>query len=77
MIFAAVILLGLVGVAGIAYGIYAMLSGGRDGSGGASGDRGGLGPIPERGIHVLAGIRMVIFGVVCLAAATFALTQLS
>lgn len=77
MISAAVILLGLVGVAGIAYGIYAMLSGGRDDSGGASGDRGGLGPIPERGIHVLAGIRMVIFGVVCLAAAAFALAQLS
>lgn len=77
MVSAAIVLLGLVGVAGIAYGIYAMIRGGRDGSGGASGDRGGLGPIPERGIHVLAGLRMAIFGVVCLAAAAFALSQLS
>jgi len=54
-----------------------MLRGGRDGgSGGASGDRGGLGPIPERGIHVLAGLRIAIFGVICLAAAAFALTRL-
>ena len=78
---AAGILLGLAGLAGIAFGVYAMLRGGRDdsnSSGGASGDRGGLGPIPERGIHFLAGLRMFIFGAICLAAAAFALwTQLS
>ncbi|WP_047865938.1 hypothetical protein [Rubrobacter aplysinae] len=76
MVTGAAILLGLVGLAVILFGVYAMIRGGRDGnndSGGASGDRGGLGPIPERGIHVLAGIRLVIFGLVCLAAAAFAL----
>lgn len=77
MVLAAVALLGLVGLGGVAFGVYAMIRGGRDGSGGASGDRGGLGPIPERGIHVLAGIRIFIFGLVCLAAGAFALTQLS
>ena len=51
-----------------------MLRGGRDD--GTPEDRGGLGPIPERGIHVLAGLRMVIFGLICLAAAAFTLTQL-
>lgn len=53
-----------------------MLRGGRDDSN-SSGDRGGLGPIPERGIHFLAGLRMFIFGALCLAAAALALwTQL-
>lgn len=78
---AAGILLGLAGLAGVAFGVYAMLRGGRDdsnSSGGASGDRGGLGPIPERGIHFLAGLRMFIFGAICLIAAAFALwTQFS
>ena len=78
---AAAILLIIVGLAGAAFGVYAMLRGGRDdsdSSGGASGDRGGLGPIPERGIHFLAGLRIFIFGAICLAAAAFALwTQLS
>lgn len=56
--------------------MYAMLRGGRDDSN-SSGDRGGLGPIPERGIHFLAGLRMFIFGALCLAAAALALwTQL-
>lgn len=73
------ILLGLVGLAIAAFGVYAMLRGGRDygGSGGASGDRGGLGPIPERGIHLLAGLRIFVFGALCLGAAAFALTQLA
>lgn len=73
---AAGILLGLGGLAGLAFGVYAMLRGGRgdgDSSGGASGDRGGLGPIPERGIHFLAGLRMFIFGAICLIAAAVAL----
>ncbi|CAN5678433.1 hypothetical protein BH20ACT11_BH20ACT11_03180 [soil metagenome] len=72
---AASILLGLVGAAVLAYGVYIMIHGGRDDSGGAPGDRGGLGPIPERGIHVLAGLRIAIFGVLCLTAAAFALTR--
>jgi uncharacterized membrane protein HdeD (DUF308 family) len=75
MVTGAAILLALVGIAVIAFGIYAMIHGGRDDSGGASGDKGGLGPISERGIHVLAGVRLVIFGLVCLAAAAFALTR--
>ncbi len=75
---AAGVLLIVVGLAGVAFGVYAMLRGGRDDSGGASGDRGGLGPIPERGIHFLAGLRMFIFGAICLIAAAFALwTQFS
>lgn len=74
---AASILLGLVGVAVLAYGVYIMVRGGRDGDSGAPGDRGGLGPIPERGIHALAGLRIAIFGVLCLAAAAFALTRLT
>ena len=77
MVTGAAILLGLVGLAVILFGVYAMIRGGRDDSGGASGDRGGLGPIPERGIHVLAGIRLIIFGLVCLAAAAFALFRFS
>ncbi len=55
---AAGILLALLGLAGIAYGIYAILQGGRDQEGG------GLGPIPERAIHAVAGIRMLIGGAV-------------
>jgi hypothetical protein len=74
---AAAILLGLVGAAVLAYGVYIMIHGGRGGSSGAPGDRGGLGPIPERGIHVLARLRIAIFGVLCLAAAAFALTRLA
>lgn len=69
-------MLGLAGAATLIYGAYIMLRGGRDsGSGGASGDRDGLGPIPERGIHALAGLRIAIFGVLCMIAAAFALTQ--
>ena len=49
----------LVGLVGVAYGIYALLRGGR-------GQEGGLGPIPERAIHAVAGIRMLIGGAVTL-----------
>jgi hypothetical protein len=76
MIGAASILLGLVGVAVLAYGVYIIIHGGRDGNSRAPGGRGGLGPIPERGIHALAGLRIAIFGVLCLAAAAFAFTRL-
>lgn len=80
MIATASIVLGLVSGAVLAYGVYVMIHGGRDDAGGndgAPGSRGGLGPIPERGIHVLAGLRIAIFGILCLAAAAFALTQLA
>jgi hypothetical protein len=43
----------------VAYGIYALARGGRD-------QEGGLGPIPERAIHAVAGVRMLIGGAVVL-----------
>jgi hypothetical protein len=57
---AAGVLLVLLGVIGVAYGIYALVRGGRNDEGG------GLGPIPERAIHAVAGIRMLIGGAVAL-----------
>lgn len=48
-------LLVLLGLIGVAYGIYAIARGGRD-------QEGGLGPIPERAIHAVAGFRMLIGG---------------
>jgi hypothetical protein len=59
-------LLALVGIAGLSFGFYALLRGGR-------GQQGGIGPIPERGVHVVAGIRMLIVGALGLAAAAFLL----
>lgn len=59
------ILLVLAGLGGVGYGLFAILRGGR-------GQSGGIGPIPERGVHVVAGIRMLVFGVVCLAAGGYA-----
>lgn len=58
MVFAMGILFVLVGLAGLAFGVYALLRGGRDAR------DGGLGPIPERAIHAVAGIRMLIGGAV-------------
>lgn len=49
-------LLVLLGLVGVAYGIYALVRGGR-------GQEGGPGPIPERAIHAAAGARMLIGGV--------------
>jgi hypothetical protein len=57
---AAGVLLVLLGVIGLAYGIYALVRGGRNEEGG------GLGPIPERAIHAAAGIRMLIGGAVAI-----------
>jgi len=55
---AAGVLFVLLGLIGVAYGIYALVRGGRNQ------ERGGLGPIPERAIHAVAGIRMLIGGAV-------------
>lgn len=66
------ILLLMLGTGGMAFGLYALLRGGRDGNG-PSGDRGGLGPIPERGIHLVAGIRMTLFGLLGLGAGAYLL----
>ena len=52
-------LLILLGLAGVAFGLYALVRGGRN-------QKGGLGPIPERAIHAVAGVRMLIGGVVIL-----------
>lgn len=60
------ILLVLVGVAALSFAAYALLRGGR-------GQRGGIGPISERGIHVIAGIRMLVIGAVSLGAGVYLL----
>ena len=60
------VLLALAGFAGIAVGAYALLRGGR-------GQEGGIGPIPERGVHVAAGIRMIVVGAPTLAAGIYLL----
>ena len=52
-------LLVLLGLVGVAYGIYALARGGRN-------QEGGLGPIPERAIHAVAGVRMLLGGAVIL-----------
>ena len=52
-------LLILLGLVGVAYGIYALVRGRR-------GQEGGLGPIPERAIHAVAGVRMLIGGAIAL-----------
>jgi hypothetical protein len=52
-------LLVLLGLVGVAYGLYALMRGGR-------GQEGGLGPIPERAIHAVAGVRMLVGGAVLL-----------
>ncbi len=59
MMAAAGVLLLLLGLVGVAYGIYALARGGRD-------QEGGLGPIPERAIHAVAGVRMLIGGAVAI-----------
>jgi hypothetical protein len=59
MMAAAGVLLLLLGLVGVGYGVYALMRGGRD-------QEGGLGPIPERAIHAVAGIRMLIGGAVAL-----------
>ena len=58
------LLLALVGVAGLSFGLYALLRGGR-------GQSGGIGPISERGIHVVAGVRMSVVGALSLAAGAY------
>jgi hypothetical protein len=62
------ILLSLAGLAGLAFGTLALLRGGSD-------QKGGIGPIPERGIHVIAGIRTLMLGVLSLAAGIYLLVS--
>ncbi len=62
------ILLILTGLAGLAFGIYALLRGGKD-------QQGRIGPIPERGVHLIAGVRMLLVGALCLAAGIYLLVS--
>ena len=55
------ILLLLAGVAGLSFGLYDLPRGGR-------GQRGGIGALSERGVHVVAGVRMTVMGALALAA---------
>ncbi len=65
---AAGLLLTAVGLAALAFGLYALLRGGR-------GQRGGIGPLSERGVHVVAGIRMTVIGTLSLVAGGYLLWQ--
>jgi hypothetical protein len=60
------ILLLLVGIAGLCFGVYALLRRGR-------GQEGGIGPISEHGVHVVAGIRMLVVGALSLAGGVYLL----
>jgi hypothetical protein len=60
------VLLALVGLAALSFAAYALLRGGK-------GQRGGIGPISERGIHVVAGIRMLVIGAASLVAGIYLL----
>ena len=60
------ILLLVAGIAGLSFGVYALLRGGR-------GQEGGIGPLSERGVHVVAGIRMLIVGALSLASGAYLL----
>jgi hypothetical protein len=62
------ILLILTGLAGLAFGTYALLRGGR-------GQQGKIGPIPERGVHLIAGTRMLLVGALSLAAGIYLLSS--
>ena len=63
------LLLTLGGLVGLGFGLYALLRGGRGQRGG------GIGPIPERGIHVVAGLRMLVGGAVLLVLGVLALVS--
>ena len=59
-------LLILTSVATLSFSAYALLRGGK-------GQRGGIGPISERGIHVIAGIRMLLIGLASLVGGLYLL----
>ncbi len=60
------ILLILISVATLSFAAYALLRGGK-------GQRGGIGPISERGIHVIAGTRMLLVGLASLVGGLYLL----
>ena len=59
-------LLLLTSAATLSFAAYALLRGGK-------GQRGGIGPISERGIHVIAGIRMLLIGLASFVAGLYLL----
>ena len=63
---AAALFLALTGLVALSFGLYALLRGGR-------GQRGGIGPFSERGVHVVAGIRMTVIGILSLGASLYML----
>ena len=63
---AAALFLALTGLVALSFGLYALLRGGR-------GQRGGIGPFSERGVHVVAGIRMTVIGMLSLGASLYML----
>jgi len=54
----------LTGLVALSFGLYALLRGGR-------GQRGGIGPLSERGIHVVASIRMTLIGLLSIGAGAY------
>ncbi len=64
------ILLILAGVVALSFGLYALVRGGR-------GQRGGVGPLSERGVHVVGGVRMTVMGALGLAAGVYLLWNLA
>ena len=54
----------LTGLVALSFGLYALLRGGR-------GQRGGIGPLSERGIHVVAGVRMTVIGILSIGAGCY------
>ena len=63
---AAGLFLTFTGLVALSFGLYALLRGGR-------GQRGGIGPLSERGVHVVAGIRMTLIGLLSLGAGGYLL----
>ena len=62
---AAGLFLTITGLVALSFGLYALLRGGREHRGG------GIGPFSERGIHVIAGIRMTLIGLLSLAGGAY------
>lgn len=63
---AAGLFLTIIGLVALCFGLHALLRGGR-------GQRGGIGPLSERGVHALAGIRMTTIGAASLGLGLYAL----
>ncbi len=59
------------GLGGLGFGVFALLRGGRGQRGG------GIGSLSERGLHVLAGVRMLVGGLVLLVLGVLALVSYS